>query len=290
MASITLSPVKSTYISEWYSNQKFGPSTALFISRFKQEGDAYRSLIQFDLDKIPLTSTIEEATLELVMYRNELSSQSILISAHSLLNPWNEATVSWDTPPLFNLAGDGSLIMTSSTPPGILSLDITDLARDWFEGTVPNHGLVLIGNENANNLVAFHSGNYFDSSAWPRLSIKFVEGIVESYPIEEIFIPEYPEYPIMESSPITLGPRKKATFMVANRSDSPHVRAMIQVGFENHPEAIFFNASPWTGLKPQGYPGEAAALSTDDVAEFARVLVRGRGGEIVKVYPRTREG
>ncbi|MDD3024472.1 MAG: hypothetical protein PHE26_11305, partial [Syntrophomonadaceae bacterium] len=79
------------------------------------------------------------------------------------------------------------------------------------------------------------------------------------------------------------------TFMITNASDSPCVNVKVQVGFEDCPDAVFFDASHWHKLDPQGYPGEAITLSTTDAAELARILVWGEGGETVLVFPRTRE-
>jgi len=49
MAKITLTPFQDAYIAEYFPDQNFGSSDALFISRFQGAGDIYRSLIQFDL-------------------------------------------------------------------------------------------------------------------------------------------------------------------------------------------------------------------------------------------------
>ena len=73
---------------------------------------------------------------------------------------------------------------------------------------------------------------------------------------------------------------------MANASDSTQVKVLLQVGFE---EATFFDVGTWVDLQPQGYPGEAIALSVEEIAEYARVLIQGEGGERVRVYPRTLE-
>ncbi len=289
VASITFLPNMDTYISEWYAGQNFAYSQALFVSQFQQTGDKYRSLLQFDLSSIPKTSTIEKAELLLTLYRNEVSSYPISVSVHRLLNKWSDPTVTWNTHPPFSPFRDGDLSIDPSMPLGLQSIDISNLVSGWYDGSIPNNGLLLAGSEDKNNLIAFRSTNYLYSNDWPKLAIKFVDGILEIQDEEEIIIPVSPDTPIVESKPIALGPRKKATFMILNNSDSSHVKVKIQLSFNNDPDAFFFDAGPWHCLEPQGYPGEAIAISTSEAAEYARVLFWGEGNETLIVYPRTKE-
>ena len=45
-------PSKNTYISQYYPLQNFNRSVSLFAGQFKQSGDAYRSLLKFDINNI----------------------------------------------------------------------------------------------------------------------------------------------------------------------------------------------------------------------------------------------
>ena len=63
MASFTFLPFQGIYVSEWYPLQNFSSSPALFVSRYQQKGDIYRSLLQFDLSSIDSNCTIEKAEL-----------------------------------------------------------------------------------------------------------------------------------------------------------------------------------------------------------------------------------
>ncbi len=289
MASITFLPNMDTYISQWYYGQNFAHSQALFVSQYQQLGDDYRSLLQFDLSSIPKASTIEKAELQLTLFRNEVTSENICVSVHRLLNKWLNHTINWDTQPPFSPLWDSSMPIDQTTPLGLKTMDISDLVRGWHEGSIPNNGLLLAGGEDNNDLIAFRSTNYLYSNEWPKLSVKFVNGILEIIEQEKIMIPACPDTPIIESRPIALGPRKKATFMILNTSDSPHVKVKVQLGCDNHPDSRFFDTGPWHCLEPQGYPGEAIALSSSDAAEYARVLFWGAGGETLTVYPRTKE-
>lgn len=290
MAQLSLLPFQDTYVSEWYNTENFGNNIALYISQYLQPGDDYRSLLQFDLRAIPAISTIEKAVLELTMYRNETQDIPVTISVHRLLGSWNQFSVSWiNQPPAYKIP-DATITIDNSTPLGKIYIDITELVKGWYDGSIPNNGLLLKGNEAMNDLIGFRSTRFEDSSTWPILHINYINGIIETIDKEELIIPEYPPYaPLEASTPIPLGPRKQATFLVKNASESCNVQAIIQVGYSNDPNETFFNEGFWVSLKPEAYPGEAVALSTTASAEYARILVKGDGGERVYVWARTYE-
>ncbi|HQA07068.1 MAG TPA: DNRLRE domain-containing protein [Syntrophomonadaceae bacterium] len=290
MAKVSILPFQDAYVSEWYASQNFGGEIALFVSQYLKPGDDYRSLLQFNVDKIPPASTIEEATLELTIYRNEVSGKPINVTVHRLLGSWNQYSVTWNNQPKAKSTPDGVVTIFSGPPDGKVRIDITDLVIGWYDGSIPNHGLLLKGNERNNNLVGFRSTNFEDREVWPVLHIKFTDEKLKIYDQETLVIPDPSQCaPLEASTPIPLGARTKATFLVKNDSDCEHVRAMLQVGHSDNPLDTFFDVGSWIHLKPSGYPGEAVALSTDDAAEYARVLVRGQGGEKVLVWPRSYE-
>ncbi|MGI5879496.1 MAG: DNRLRE domain-containing protein [Syntrophomonadaceae bacterium] len=290
MAVLSLSPFQDAYISEWYAHNNFGSSVALFVSQYVQPGDDYRSLLQFNLDQIPPASTIEKAILELTVYRNEVSKPPVTLGAFRLLNCWSQYSVTWNNQPISAEAPDGRLNIPDGLPMGKVFIDVTSLVRGWHNGSIPNHGLLLKGNEQNNNLLAFRSTNFCDSNDWPLLHIDYVNGILNSFEKENLVIPKCPPCaPIEASTPVALAPRNKVTFLVRNTSDSHCVKALVQVSYSNDCNAVYFNDGLWAELKPRGYPGEAVALSTEAAAEFARVLVRGQGNEIIEVWARSYE-
>ncbi len=287
MASVTLLPIQDVYISEWYSDQNFDTHTGLFVSQYKQPGDDYRSLFQFDLSCIPPTSTIHKAVFELKVNRNE-GTCGILIQAHRLLNKWTEWQLTWENCPPLSPELDGSEFIEPESPPDLVCIEITSLVRGWYDGSIPNNGLILIGNETENDLIGFISTRGTYSYEWPRLKVDYSPGLLNRFQPEKLIVPRH-DCPYIESRAIPLGPKEKATFIVVNTSDSEHVRALLQVGYSSNPDKAYADAGEWRRLKPAGFPGEAVSLSTTDAVEFARVLIEGRGGETVIVHPRTRE-
>lgn len=172
MDAPTILSDKDTYISQWYPDNNFSTSIALFVSQYRQVGDDYRSLLQFDLSTLPATIAIEKAELELTMYRNEIVSNTISVNGYRLLNSWQDNSVTWNTQPPYNPISDGSTAVSGNTPLGPVRIDITALAQGWFNGTIPNNGLIVRGDEQTNSLLGFRSSNYLISSERPRLILQ----------------------------------------------------------------------------------------------------------------------
>jgi hypothetical protein len=288
MAVITLLPTNAIYVAEWYPDTNFFQTEALFVGQYQQIGDDYRSLLRFNLDNIPLISTIVKAELQLFMYRNEVQNSAAL-TVHRILNQWLETTVTWDSQPLYQAAAEDSIRINNNTPLGPQFFDLTGLAAGWNNGAIPNNGILLRGSEEQNSLVGFRSNYYGDSREWPRLKVTFVDGILNIFDREKLVVPSYPNMPVVASTPIPLGARKQATFLVDNLSNSPNVRVRVQVGYGSSNTDTFFDDGLPVNLRMNQRPGDAVALTTSASAEYARVLVQGDGGERVAVYARTEE-
>lgn len=183
MEHITLIPNKNVYIAEFFPDDNFAESETLFVDRFQGAGDIYRTLIQFDLRPIMgEAKTIKSATLRLTAYRKD-PVVDVTVNAYRLLSSFAEDLVTWATKPVAGIISDGDVCVTST---GSVEIDITDLVQGWYDGSIPNNGLVLKGNETEDGVIGFLSTKYPDSTDWPKLEIQYVAGTQTIYPEETI--------------------------------------------------------------------------------------------------------
>ncbi|MDD2585609.1 MAG: DNRLRE domain-containing protein [Syntrophomonadaceae bacterium] len=285
MALVTLHPNKDVYISEYYPNCNFsrcGSPEALFISQFMGAGDDYRSLLKFDVCcLVPPTATIEYAKLILDTFRNDLTTGSITARIFRLLEDWNERTVTWNNQPNAATAAEDDVnISAGSLAP--VKFDITELVRGWLNGSIPNNGVLVKGDECRNSVIGFRSTRFNDSDKWPRLKIKLVDGIIEIYPAETLAVPAKG---IVTSCPISLDGKLQATFLVKNKG-SADVNAMIEVS--NDGSNWFLEGEP-VCIPDDGF--DQVALTTEAAVQYARLLVYtpSKCPSTVVVYPSTRE-
>ncbi|WP_026896099.1 DNRLRE domain-containing protein [Clostridiisalibacter paucivorans] len=273
MANITFTPNKDAYISSYYPNQNFGTDDFLFISRFESDEDVYRSLLQFNLNNlsnfIPPASTIMSGELELNVFRNESPIEGTSVKVFRLLGDFQENNITWNNQPLFSETEDGSKTIFPETF-GSFTIDITNLAKGWYDGSIPNNGLILLGDETQNSLLAFRSKEYSDSSKWPKLKYIYTNGIINVFPNETINVPADST---TASSAIPLGPKKQATLFVEN-SLSTNLSIRIQIRNKGNQWADTESFI----LTTLG-PNDAAALTTDAPAEEVRISLTNKDTE-----------
>lgn len=164
-----LTPVKNIYVSQYFPDKNYGLSKdkTLFVGQFKGQGDSYRSLMHFDLTKL-VERAFESVYLFMNITRNEIPAGIIQLGIYRVLKDWDEKTVTWNSlPPVVPVPELSFPVVNGWT--GLITVDITRLVLLWLESTFPNHGLVLIGNELSDSLVAISNIQDKDFSNWPRL-------------------------------------------------------------------------------------------------------------------------
>lgn len=176
MSGIELSTIKCVFIAQYYADRNFSKEPSLFVSRHKNAGDVYRSLLQFPLSHGPYgsgpASALDRATLKLDIIRNDISRGNIQISVHRVWQAWLENTVSWLTQPLFSISPEISCPVRAGFT-GTLEFDLTGLADSWQQGTLSNYGLLLSGDEEHNRLLSLAGRKPPPGRKPPRLQLEY---------------------------------------------------------------------------------------------------------------------
>lgn len=285
MGNITFIPIKDVYVSEYYPDENFSSSIALFISRFEGAGDIYRSLIMFNLktmaNLIPPTSTIDLAELELTIFRNEVPAGGITVNVFGVIEGFEDNEVTWNNQPNASSTASGAINIL----PGVfgdITIDITELATGWYDNSFPNNGILIEGNETMDSLIAFRSTNYPDSRDWPKLKYEFSDGVINVFPTENVNVPANST---MTSSSIAFGPRNLISFLIEN-SGSTDLDVIIQV--RNNTGTWVNSTESATSLND----GNTIELTTNAVAEEVRLLLTNNDPNnvaVVSISPATRE-
>ena len=117
---------------------------------------AVRALLRFDLATIPPDATIQSATLMLRLVASwDTPETNVLCTFQPVLDPWDEATVTWETAPTL-----GERLGWIAVPHGNwdwYSLDLTEQAQAWHSGEQTNNGLLIQGDESRPNWRGFSS-------------------------------------------------------------------------------------------------------------------------------------
>lgn len=180
--AVTLFPAQDTYISRLRPAQVACESPVLAVGW----ADALRSLIQFDLSSIPAQTAVDSATLEL-RGSKWLGSGSVIAGVYAVLRDWAacEATwteakagTPWTQPGCDDTVADrrpvpGATFVTDSGPRRY-EVDLTETVQGWLDGTIPNHGLLLMdADETAASAMFAFAANESDRDDQPKLVVQY---------------------------------------------------------------------------------------------------------------------
>jgi len=124
-----------------------------------------QSYVWFDLSGIPSGGTILSATLRL-MPADIIGQGPWTVSVARVNDPWNEATVTWNTKPAVSSPGPSTAVGDYIWQ----SWDVTALVQQWYGGSMSNYGFGLVTTAPG---VYFHSK---ETGPAPQLLITYTVG------------------------------------------------------------------------------------------------------------------
>jgi hypothetical protein len=164
---------QDTYIASNSPNTNYASATNLAIGYNNGGPGAMRMLLQFNLSSIPSHATINSATVYIYQYAASGIS-SMGFQAQYAVSPWSEYNATWNNA---NYIGGAPLpVGYFPNTLGWLSINSTNLFRSWVNGSEPNYGLIITGNEDpaANSSRYFYSSNA--GSNRPYVDINYTTG------------------------------------------------------------------------------------------------------------------
>lgn len=148
-------------------------------------GDARRSLLEFNLDSIPVNATGISADLGLYVDNTQTTNVATatyvarrMTRSWTGLATWNNynGTNPWTTPGGdFTVSGAAGTNINGATS-GYRNIDASPMTSAWVRGTEPNHGMVVKQQpENVNSILGFFSSDSANSARWPKLTVTYTE-------------------------------------------------------------------------------------------------------------------
>jgi hypothetical protein len=170
------------------------------LSVMHRGGDVQNSLISYDLSSIPANVTITSATLTLWADQSidPGGDYGLATKVFRVTQPWVNWQVTWmnasgirpsDFVAWKQPGGDfvgvnqglipyatsslGIPDLFGDNTPGIyqMNLDVTQLVNEWYNGSFPNNGFMLVGEEG--NALHFHADRGADASKYPTLTVNY---------------------------------------------------------------------------------------------------------------------
>jgi hypothetical protein len=170
---VELPPVADAYIASERPNQNFG-ADSLYLG-FNNIGDrfgAQRILIRFDVGaNVPDGATVNSARLRLrVAFSSPPNDATMNTVLRRVASNWSESGVTWNLEPAWTgvdaSAGVGSAL-------DWYEWDVTDITAGWVDGSYPNYGMLIIGDEQVQQRERAFYSRETTSDFFPRLVVDY---------------------------------------------------------------------------------------------------------------------
>jgi hypothetical protein len=160
-----------------YRNKNFGSETSITGSpRSNCNPSDVKAYIQFDLSSLP--ADVQQVFLGVTHIphtTNCYSNCNADFYFYPVSQSWNEMILTYNTMPLEGAALYGPINITFPNNFGTREYDITNIYKNWKNGSVPNYGLAIysptVGCNNAAVVFNVHSSDDSDQTVRPYLKI-----------------------------------------------------------------------------------------------------------------------
>jgi hypothetical protein len=173
LQTVNLPATQDAFTSSNQPGTNWGGDENLAVGFYTDSQDlgALRSFLRFEFPgPIPSGSTINSARIALFQ-RATTGIPSMRIVVQQPSGPWDEFGITWANQPGFTGGERASVFVDASD--GFKEWDITSLAREWYSGQTPNHGVILEGLEEPNNRRLFHSRQSGNAALRPILIVDY---------------------------------------------------------------------------------------------------------------------
>lgn len=120
-------------------DQVNGSGAALFIRNSGAGGERH-AFLRFDLSVLPPGVPVSKVTLRL--WVSSVNDEGP-VDIHTVLSPWDEATLSASTAPLLGPLL-GSVDFSAADQNHFITADITTLVQGWLDGSIEEFGIALV--------------------------------------------------------------------------------------------------------------------------------------------------
>jgi len=165
---------QDAWVNEANAGANYGNNTYLSLNDRTGLAEVYLKFSDADLAALQ-GQEICAASLFLYQYQYNYSPGDA-VNAHTLLAPWDEASITWNSKPAYDVLGNsGSLYLDSGNNLWRQWSGLEDMVSVWANG--PNYGLALENNLDGKTgelFARFYSSEYANAEYRPYLSVTTV--------------------------------------------------------------------------------------------------------------------
>lgn len=177
--------VSSTFISSAMPNTNFNSGyEMLLVGVDSYAYNKCKTFIKFQLPQLNQGDIIQSAYLNLEQYAVEAYSSStpdMPVNAYQVKAAWDASTITWNTMPQidYNELDYSFMSRIDGTNKKTKIFDITKAVKGWYDGDIPNNGIMLMANnENTLNTVnsiyaKYSSAKFNETAPYPVVILQY---------------------------------------------------------------------------------------------------------------------
>lgn len=180
----TIYPEMDAWVWSLYENNNYGSREDLWFGYYylttRGEYIYTATYIYFSLHGIPSNAIIISAYLKIVLQDKMDLTTTRTYSIYQVKEQWKENTITYNNRPQIDVTTPyGSIKVSPGDTSGkTYTVDVTDLAKLWVEGTKPNYGLcigygLVMWPPPRGAVAIFSKESGSDKTKWPRLVITY---------------------------------------------------------------------------------------------------------------------
>jgi hypothetical protein len=172
--TLTMQPIQDSYVYDPIPDANYGNDDFLYAGA--RAMGICRSYLQFNVDLIPENAVILSARVGLYYFYNAPGT-SVQIGAYPVLGAWTETGVTWNNQPTCSSSVQDTHLLPATISNNFHYWYITDLVTGWWNGSVPNLGVVLQSTNEPGweGWVGFYSSERSTTAQRPKLVITYFD-------------------------------------------------------------------------------------------------------------------
>jgi hypothetical protein len=160
--AMTMTPSKDAWVNEASPSTNYGADLELTLRIGSHPAHA---LLGFDLSVLPADAEVVSATLS--VYSSDTLSGPYPIRPYAITSSWRENMVTWNNQPPTSDRGDPKV---PHVPEGWTVFDVTNLVRDWHDGSLAIYGIELVSKDPASGSRTYKARN---TATPPELTVHY---------------------------------------------------------------------------------------------------------------------
>lgn len=174
-----LSPIKDAFVRSGVPRLNYGQEQEMLVGKIG--GEAFNSLIQFDLSTIPANMKLLSAKLRLYVEQTSLVGNPV--SLYQIENDWAEIGVTWASAPAY---GQKLTEIYADVAKEYAEVDLLDVVKGWYSGTLDNKGMFLNLDTIADDIFVRFGTRERGTGYAPQLIVEYQDPAIRSYGYGEV--------------------------------------------------------------------------------------------------------